>query len=295
LLVEAIESDTGLTVAVLRRAQDCGGRRPIASVTDAVAQLTAAEIREAIESLPRAEFPWRTTDLDVLMHRARVHAQAVTRAVIRVSRELEARDEIVVVALLHDVGTLVLGRADDRYARIFDPKTAAPEQRIKQERTTYGLDHASLGGLLLGRWGLPKQLTSAVAAHHSAQADDEIAVYVRLADMIAHHIQGDQVDRQLMLRLANACGLTSTALRDVLFDLPHSAGSDRRRAEPSPLSSRETGVMRLLAQAKVYKVIATELGLSVSTVRTHLHNAYAKMGVVDRAQAVLKATEMGWI
>jgi HD-GYP domain-containing protein (c-di-GMP phosphodiesterase class II)/DNA-binding CsgD family transcriptional regulator len=294
-LVEAIESDTGLTVAVLRRAQDRGARRRIASVTDAVAALSADEIREAIEPLPRAEFPWRTTELDVLMHRARVHAQAVTRVTIRVAREVEARDEIAAAALLHDVGALVLGRADNRYARIFDPRTAAPEERIKLERTTYGLDHASLGGLLLGRWGLPKQLAGAVAAHHKADDGDEVATYVRLADMIAHHIQSDRVDRKLMLRLANACGLTSTALRDVLFDLPHSGGSDRRRAEPSPLSRRETGVLRLLAQGKVYKVIAIELGLSVSTVRTHLHNSYSKMGVADRAQAVLKATEMGWI
>jgi ATP/maltotriose-dependent transcriptional regulator MalT len=30
-------------------------------------------------------------------------------------------------------------------------------------------------------------------------------------------------------------------------------------------------------------------------VRTHLHNIYAKLEVPDRAQAVLRATEMGWI
>jgi DNA-binding NarL/FixJ family response regulator len=30
-------------------------------------------------------------------------------------------------------------------------------------------------------------------------------------------------------------------------------------------------------------------------VRTHLHNPYAKLGAVDRAQAVLIATERGWI
>jgi HD-GYP domain-containing protein (c-di-GMP phosphodiesterase class II)/DNA-binding CsgD family transcriptional regulator len=294
-LAEAIESDTGLTVAVLRRAQRRGARRPIASVTDAVEALSAEEILEAIEPLPRAEFPWRTSELDVLMHHARVHAQAVTRAAVRVAREVEARDEIAAAALLHDVGTLVLGRIDNRYSRIIDPRAATPEERVKRERTTYGLDHASLGSLLLGRWGLPKRLASAVATHHTEDDSDAVATYVRLADMIAHHIHGDRVDPKLMLRLANACGLTSTGLRDVLFDLPHSGGSDRRRAEPNPLSSRETGVLRLLAEGKLYKVIAGELGLSVSTVRTHLHNSYSKLGVTDRAQAVLKATAMGWI
>ncbi|MGZ4200874.1 MAG: response regulator transcription factor [Thermoleophilaceae bacterium] len=42
-------------------------------------------------------------------------------------------------------------------------------------------------------------------------------------------------------------------------------------------------------------MIAVELGISTSTVRTHLHNTYAKLEVDDRAQAVLRATEMGWI
>ena len=38
-----------------------------------------------------------------------------------------------------------------------------------------------------------------------------------------------------------------------------------------------------------------ELALSTSTVRTHLHNIYGKLGAVDRAQAVLIATERGWL
>jgi len=45
----------------------------------------------------------------------------------------------------------------------------------------------------------------------------------------------------------------------------------------------------------VYKQIASELSLSVSTIRTHLHNVYRKIGAVDRAQAVLIAHEHGWL
>ena len=52
---------------------------------------------------------------------------------------------------------------------------------------------------------------------------------------------------------------------------------DGRRGDAIPLLSR---------------VIAT---CDVSTVRTHLHNVYARLGVDDRAQAVLRATEMGWL
>jgi DNA-binding NarL/FixJ family response regulator len=44
-----------------------------------------------------------------------------------------------------------------------------------------------------------------------------------------------------------------------------------------------------------YKEIAAELGISASTVRSHAHATYVTLRVNDRAQAVLRATEMGWI
>jgi putative nucleotidyltransferase with HDIG domain len=296
-IVAAIESDTGLTIAILRRAQELSAKKPIANVAEAVAALSPAEIAEAIKALPRAEFPWRTSRLEVLMHHCRVHALAVTRAADRISREVHAteRDDILVAALLHDIGKLVLGRARPDYVDLIDVRKLTPEKRVHQEQRELSSDHATLGGLMLNRWGLPDRLVRAVATHHSSEAGNDVATYVRLADMIAHHAQGEAVDRAKMLALCSICGLSANQLRDVLFDLPHSGGSERRRAQPSPLSARETTVLRILAQGKVYKVIAQELGLSPSTVRSHLHKAYDKLGVGDRAQAVLRATEMGWI
>lgn len=296
-VVAAIESDIGLTVAVLRRAQTVAVRRPIANVPDAVDALSPAELVNAIKALPQAEFPWRTSPLEVLLHRTRVHAQAVMRAADRIAGEVKLlqRDDLLVAALLHDIGKLVLGRAHPDYIDLINARTSTPEERIRQERQTLGMDHASLGGLLLRRWGLPRQLVSTVVAHHSSETDNKLATYVSLADMIAHHGQGEDVDRDKMLRLCHACGLTVNALRDVLFDLPYSGASKRRRADRSPLSTRETEVLRILARGEAYKVIALELGISVSTARTHLHNTYEKLGVNDRAQAVLRATEMGWV
>ena len=295
-LVTIVETDTGLTVALLRRAQRPEGGRQITNVADAVTALDEVEIEETLEGLPRAEFPWRVSQLEVLMHRVRVHAQAVARAADRIVQEVQPaiRDDVLTVALLHDVGKLVLARTHPGYGDEQGPR-ASPEKRLVYEQRTMRMDHASVGGLLLRRWGLPARLSAAVAAHHTAEGEHDVSSYVRLADMVAHHAQGEGVDRSMMLGLAEVCGLSALALRDVLFDLPHSGGSQRRRAEPSPLSSRETTVLRVLAQGKVYKVIAQELGLSTSTVRTHLHNAYAKLGVADRAQAVLRATEMGWL
>ncbi len=118
---------------------------------------------------------------------------------------------------------------------------------------------------------------------------------VRLADMLGHYGHGEAVDPGSLLQTAQAVGLSPEALRAVMYELPNSNGGERRGIEPCPLSVREVEVMRLLAEGKVYKQIAQELTLSVSTVRTHLHNVYRKIGAVDRAQAVLIARDRGWI
>ena len=68
---------------------------------------------------------------------------------------------------------------------------------------------------------------------------------------------------------------------------PTRSSARPRAVEPCPLSGRELEVLKRLAQGMVYKQIAHELALSTSTVRTHLHNIYGKLGAVDRAQAVL--------
>ena len=80
-----------------------------------------------------------------------------------------------------------------------------------------------------------------------------------------------------------------------MYELPYAGSGARRNVEPCPLSTREVDVLKRLAEGKVYKQIALELNLSTSTVRTHLHNTYTKLGAVDRAQAVLVTTERGWI
>jgi putative nucleotidyltransferase with HDIG domain len=294
-LVNAVESDMGLTVAVLRCAQPKRGRRVIANVTDAVIALGPTGVAAAVAMVPRVAFPWRTSQMEAVMHRSLVHAQAVARATDRIAQELglRERDDLLVAALLHDVGKLVLIRTAE-YVGATD-RTESPEARTHRERQVWGIDHASVSGLLISRWGLPERLANTVAGHHTAEDSSEIATHVRLADMAAHHAQGDAIDRRKLLELASVCGVTASALREILFDLPHAIGSHQRRAEPSPLSPRETGALRGLAAGLAYKAIADEQGIRPSTVRTHLHNVYRKLDVSDRAQAVLRATEMGWL
>ncbi len=67
------------------------------------------------------------------------------------------------------------------------------------------------------------------------------------------------------------------------------------RHEPlaDPLSAREVEILRLVATGASNKEIADTLVIAEGTVKNHLTNILAKMGVRDRMQAVLKARELG--
>jgi LuxR family transcriptional regulator, maltose regulon positive regulatory protein len=61
---------------------------------------------------------------------------------------------------------------------------------------------------------------------------------------------------------------------------------------PEPLTERELEVLRLIASGKSNRRIATELFVSVGTVKTHLNNLYRKLGAHSRTQALARAREL---
>lgn len=58
--------------------------------------------------------------------------------------------------------------------------------------------------------------------------------------------------------------------------------------EDHNLTPREKQILEQLVKGSLYKEIAWELGIGVETVRTHLHNIYAKLHVRTRTEAVVK-------
>jgi LuxR family maltose regulon positive regulatory protein len=61
---------------------------------------------------------------------------------------------------------------------------------------------------------------------------------------------------------------------------------------PDPLTSREEAVLRLMTTTMSTAEIATELGVSVHTVKSHLASIYRKLSVSRRRQAVFRAREL---
>ncbi len=292
----AVESDVGLTIAVLRGVADSNPHEPIGSAAAAVDMLGPARLEKAIERAPIYDVFQPASQPVADPERSRLHALTVQRAADAIASMVNGadREAIALASLLHDTGRIVLSRLHAGYSERFDRRLGTPEERIAAERREFGVDHALVGGVLARRWRLSPAIAATIERHHAEGAGSEAAV-VRLADMLAAHLDGFPVSHKRMLDVAAGLGLEPDAVRDLVYELPRAAGQRRRASTPCPLSGREIEVLRGLAEGKVYKQIALDLSLSASTVRSHLHNVYGKLGAVDRAQAVLMATESGWL
>jgi two-component system nitrate/nitrite response regulator NarL len=98
---------------------------------------------------------------------------------------------------------------------------------------------------------------------------------------------------------ATICEAVSKAARGEIVLGPEMqsalAGELRLRASSDGprLSEREAEILRLLAEGLSSGEIADELGVSVTTVKSHLRNLYEKLEVSDRAAAVARAMRNG--
>lgn len=95
---------------------------------------------------------------------------------------------------------------------------------------------------------------------------------------------------------AGGSPISPTIARRVLRrfrDLPPPAGQAAPAAGESPLSARETDILRLVAKGFSFQEVGTHLGISSHTVVTHVKRIYRKLAVHSRGEAVYEANQMG--
>jgi HDOD domain len=143
---------------------------------------------------------------------------------------------VLVSALLHDVGKLVLLQAYAGYPDEVHGEARTPESRLRAEGRGLGVDHSLVGGVLARRWHLPLRLASVIERHHSEKAAGDAAI-VRLAEMLAHYMNDQPVDRGRLLEAARAVGLDSA--RPALHPVRAAPGRYDRAPARRPVSAVE--------------------------------------------------------
>jgi DNA-binding NarL/FixJ family response regulator len=99
---------------------------------------------------------------------------------------------------------------------------------------------------------------------------------------------------------AGGSPISPTIARKVLnrFRTPPAAAAAHAEAaaapgDPSPLSARETDILRLVSKGLSCAEVGDHLSISTHTVVTHVKNIYRKLAVHSRAEAVFEASQMG--
>jgi two-component system nitrate/nitrite response regulator NarL len=125
--------------------------------------------------------------------------------------------------------------------------------------------------------------------------EDSATVYRAIAAGARAYLSkvSDAADlRRTILALARG----ETVIPDALqTGLAREIRSRREISDTPVLTVREIEILRLIADGMSSPEIAKRLMLGVTTVKTHLHNIYAKLEVSDRAAAVAHAIRRGML
>jgi DNA-binding NarL/FixJ family response regulator len=95
-----------------------------------------------------------------------------------------------------------------------------------------------------------------------------------------------------MLAILSGERVMTQSVADQFLNLV-AGGNQKKRYDG--MTRREVEILQLLGQGMTNKQMAYRLKISEKTVRNHISNFYAKLGVGDRSQAVLYAVRKGLV
>lgn len=196
--------------------------------------------------------------------------------------------------LLRDSGRFqVAAEADSAEAAARWPATLAPALALVDVMLPGAPGIAAIAPLLARFPGLAVVMLT-------ARADDDAILDAIRAGAIGYVLKGtSSADLLAALDDARAGGAPmSPAIARRVLALMRTAPSPatRARSEQSgenlePLTPRERDVLDLVSAGATDKEAATRLGVSVSAVKQHLANVYAKWRVRSRTEAAIKFTQ----
>lgn len=169
-IAEAIGYDPMLASRILRLANSpiYGFEQQVTSLTDAVNAIGNKAIYEMVLMGMVADSFGREIRNSVIGRDVWLHSLAVALATreMCVTLQMRATEEAFSCGLLHDIGSLLLLRADSRlYSEVFNKCNR--ENLSPTEMEVYGFDHAQVGALAVQRWNLSDPVCSMILHHHN--------------------------------------------------------------------------------------------------------------------------------
>ena len=112
------------------------------------------------------------------------------------------------------------------------------------------------------------------------------AIYAGASGYILKRHLSEEITDAIRMVLTGGAPMTGSVAKKVLKMIPKAKS---RAQEKSNLTEKETKILDLLIQGYSYKMIASEIFISIDTVRFHIKKIYEKLHVHSATEAVSKA------
>ncbi|MGH7761736.1 MAG: response regulator [Candidatus Dormibacteraceae bacterium] len=156
--------------------------------------------------------------------------------------------------------------------------------------------------VILVDFRLPDGTGAEAAAGMQAIRPEAKLIFLTREDSDAARFAAVQSGASAFIHKSKAASEVVTAIRNVargrMLITPRTIATllTKRKAIDSQLESltvREKEVLRLMAEGLPSRGIAARLGISYTTVRTHIRSLGGKLGVHSKLEAIVKARELG--
>ncbi len=219
-IAQAIAGDLAISAKVLQTVNSSfyGFDEKISNISQAVNILGIDCVKNLVLAIQVFNKMGRTAEqkaiTDQLWHHSMSVAVAARRIVAYETKDDKAAEEAYSAGLMHDIGKLVLLNAVPKQfaaARELSNEISIPLKEAEDQ--VIGCNHAETGAYLLARWGMPANLTEAVALHHepvnSFGKSFSALAAVHVANAIVHHRQrpdhpGSLLSEEFLIEIGKA-------------------------------------------------------------------------------------------
>ena len=172
-IARTVSRDVGMTAHILKIVNSAyfGLPQPVSNIAQALSFLGFDTVKNLVLAVGifsqfetrklggiSLETLWQHSSRTADLARAIAKSEGAGRQIV---------DDAFAAGLLHDVGKLVLASS---FPELYQETGRQAQERrtewLIEERDVFGLDHADVGGYLLGLWGLPPAVVEAVTFHH---------------------------------------------------------------------------------------------------------------------------------
>lgn len=166
-------------------------------------------------------------------------------------------------------------------------------RRLKPDVILMDLNMPEMGGIAATRAIKDEDPERVVLALTVSEAEEDIVEMVAAgaSGYVLKDVDPVTLARSIQDAYAGRFQLDDTLTRRVIMRLGATLKRPRRQP-PEPLTEREVEILRMVVEGRGNKSIATLLGLSEGTIKSHLRNIYRKLRVQTRAEAAAQAVQL---